>query len=103
MKALSLQSRILVVLLSTVAFLLTATLAWAVVFDYQSRGLVPNGVTLVGHSLAGMTEAQARTAMEEAVSAPMLRPVTVTAENKTWTLDPKGIVIVQFLARPDAR
>jgi lipoprotein-anchoring transpeptidase ErfK/SrfK len=41
-----------------------------------------------------MTEAQARAAIEDAVSTPMLRPVTVTAEGKSWTLDPQGIVVI---------
>ena len=53
-----------------------------------------------------MTEAQARAAIEEAVSTPMLRPVTVTGDNKTWTLDPRGIVVVDvdsMLARRTRR
>jgi len=41
-----------------------------------------------------MTEQQARAAVENAVASPMLQPVTITGENQTWTLDPKGIVHV---------
>jgi lipoprotein-anchoring transpeptidase ErfK/SrfK len=94
MKAPSIASRILLVLISTVLLLLSATLAWGLVLDYQARGLVPKGVSVVGHDLSGMTEAQARAAIDEAVSTPMLRPLTVTAKKKTWTLDPPGIVKV---------
>jgi len=74
--------------------LLSATLAWGVVTDYQSHGVVPQGVTVVGQDLGGMTEAQARAAMDTAVSTPMLRPVTVVHGSRTWTLDPKGLVAI---------
>jgi len=94
MKARSIASRILIVLLATLLLLASASLAWGVVFDYQSRGLVPKGVTVAGHDLSDMTEAQARATIEDAVSSPMLRTVAITGENKAWTLDPKGIVTV---------
>ncbi len=94
MKAPSTASRVILVLVATLLLALSATLAWGVVLDYQARGLVPNGVTVVGHDLSGMTEAQARTAIEEAVSAPMMRPVTITGDNKTWTLNPQSIVTI---------
>jgi lipoprotein-anchoring transpeptidase ErfK/SrfK len=81
---------------------LSASLAWAAVSDYQVRGLVPDGVTVVGRDLSGMTEAQARSAIENAVAAPLLRPVTVTGDRRTWTLDPKGIVSVDVDAMLNA-
>lgn len=94
MKAPSVASRILLVLLATLLLLASASLAWGVVVDYQSRGLVPIGVSVVGHDLGGMTEEQARATIQDAVSSPMLRPVTISGDNKTWTLDPKGIVAI---------
>ena len=94
MKARSIASRILLVLLSTLLLAASGTLAWGAVLDYQARGLVPKGVTIVGHDLTGLTEAQARQVIDESVSAPMMRPVTVVGDHKTWTLDPKGIVTV---------
>jgi lipoprotein-anchoring transpeptidase ErfK/SrfK len=94
MKSQSILSRILVVLLATLLLMASASLAWGVVYDYQSRGLVPEGVTIAGHDLGGMTEAQARTTVEDAVSTPMLRTLTITGDGKTWTLDPKGIVTI---------
>jgi L,D-transpeptidase catalytic domain/Putative peptidoglycan binding domain len=94
MKRRSVFSRIVIVVGATLMLTLSATLAWAAVIDYEARGLVPNGVTVVGHDLSGMTESQARSAIENAVSTPMLRPVTVAGDSKTWTLDPKGIVSV---------
>jgi lipoprotein-anchoring transpeptidase ErfK/SrfK len=74
--------------------LLSGTMAWATANDYQSRGLVPNGVTVAGTSLAGMTEVQARAAIERAVSAPLLRPISVEASGQSFLFDPKGVVTV---------
>jgi lipoprotein-anchoring transpeptidase ErfK/SrfK len=94
MKSQSIATRILVVLIATLLLMASASLAWGVVYDYQSRGLVPEGVTVAGHDLGGMTEAQVRTAVEDAVSTPMLRTLTISGDGKTWTLDPKGIVTI---------
>jgi len=47
---------------------------------------------VVGQDISGMTEQQARSAIEQAVSTPMLRPLTVTTTTESWTLDPSGIV-----------
>ncbi len=94
MKARSTSNSILMVLGAAFMLLLSATLAWGVVTDYQSHGVVPQGVTVAGQDLGGMTEEQARAAMDTAVATPMLRPVTVVYGNKTWTLDPKGLVSI---------
>ena len=94
MKAPSITSRILLVLLATVLLVLSATLAWAAVSDYQDRGIIPDGVTVAGTSLAGMTEQQAREAIKTAVDAPLSRPLTAQVETATYELDPKGIVSV---------
>jgi len=94
MKAPSTASRIILVIVATLLLALSATLAWGVALDYQARGLVSKGVTVAGQDLSGMTETQARAVIENAVSTPMLRPVTITGDNKTWTLDPNGIVAI---------
>ena len=94
MKARHIASRILIVLVSTLMLVASGTLAWGAVLDFQVRGLVPKGVTIVGHDLGGLTEAQARAAIEDNVSTPLLRPVTINGDGKTWTLDPKGIVAI---------
>jgi len=94
MKARTIIGRIVLVLGAALMLAMSATLAWGTVIDYQHRGLVPKGVTVVGRDLSGLNAAQARTAIEEAVSVPLLRPVTVNGDGKTWALDPKGIVSV---------
>jgi lipoprotein-anchoring transpeptidase ErfK/SrfK len=93
-KAPSTPVRILFVVAATLMLVLSGTLAWAAVSDYQVRGLVPKGVTVVGQNLGGMTESQARSAILHAVSAPMLRPVTVTGDNRSWILNPALVVHV---------
>lgn len=90
----SVLSRIAFVLVAALMLALSGTLAWAAVSDYQVRGLVPQGVTVVGRTLGGMTETQARNTIVQAVSTPMMRPITVTGDGKSWTLDPSGIVQV---------
>jgi len=102
MKSRSVASRILIVLLATLLLLASASLAWGVVLDYQARGLVPKGVSVAGQDLSGMTEAQARTVIQDSVSTPMLRTVTVLGDSKSWTLDPKGIVAVDADAMVNA-
>jgi lipoprotein-anchoring transpeptidase ErfK/SrfK len=82
------------VFLATLLLVLSGTLAWATVNDYQQRGLVPTGVSVAGKSLDGMTEAQARAVITQTVATPMMRPVTVTGDKKTFVIDPKGIVTI---------
>lgn len=101
MNARSLTSRIFTAVAATIMFLVTATAAWAVVNDYQVRNVVPKGVTVAGQNLGGMTEAQARKTIENAVSAPMMRSLTVAGDKKTWTLDPKGVVSIDEEAMLD--
>jgi lipoprotein-anchoring transpeptidase ErfK/SrfK len=94
MKSPSLARRVALVLAAMMLLLVSGSLAWATVNDYQSKGFVPKGVTVVGKDLGGMSEPEARTAIESAVSAPLLRPLAVVAANQTFEFDPKGVVAV---------
>ena len=40
-------------LVSVFLLMLSATLAWGVVLDYQSRGTITEGVTIAGEDLSG--------------------------------------------------
>ncbi len=76
-------------------FAFTAASAWAIVSDYQTRFIVPRGVSLEGHDLSGMDPAQVRATIEQAVAVPAMRPLMVSADGtSSWTLDPSGIVSV---------
>lgn len=94
MKAPSLASRILLVVIATTMLVVSGSLAWAAANDYKSRGFVPSGVTVVGTDLSGMTESEARATLEAAVAAPLLRPLNVQAAQHAFVFDPKGIVTV---------
>lgn len=94
MKARTIAQRVMVVLVAAIVIAMSATLAWAVASDYQVRGYVPKGVTVAGRDLSGMTEGQARQAIEETVSSPMLRELAVTGDHKKWTLDSADFVSV---------
>ncbi len=82
------------VVLAVALLAASATMAWAAAFDFQARSTVPAGVTIAGTDLSGMSEAQARSAIESAVSSPVMRPVAVTADGKQFTFDPRGAVTV---------
>jgi lipoprotein-anchoring transpeptidase ErfK/SrfK len=94
MKAPNTFERFALVALATLALLLSGTMAWATANDYGSRTTVPAGVSVNGTDLSGMSIAQARIAIEQAVSAPLMRPLTVTADGKAYTFDPRSSVNV---------
>lgn len=94
MRAPTTAQRVGAVLLATLLLVLSGTMAWAAVYDYNERGSVPNGVTVAGVDLSGMTEAEARNAIELAVSQPLLRPITVEADGTEFSFDPRGTVTV---------
>jgi lipoprotein-anchoring transpeptidase ErfK/SrfK len=73
---------------------ISAASAYAIVSDWTTRDVVPKGASLVGHDLTGMTPSQVRSTIDELVSTPVMRPLTVAGDGKSWDLDPKGIVTV---------
>lgn len=93
--------RVLIIVLATALLVLSGTMAWAAVNDYSARTVVPRGVTVAGTDLSGMTEQQAREAIEQAVAAPLMAPVTVEADGKEFTFDPEGTVEVDIEAMVD--
>jgi len=68
-KAPSTGTTILAILVATILLVLSGTMAWATVNDYAERVAVPMGVSVADADLSGMTEAQARDAVEQAVAA----------------------------------
>lgn len=94
MKARTIASRTFVVFSATIMLALSGSLAWATVYEYQSRVFVPNGVSIAGVDLSGMNESEARSAITAAVSDPLTSPLTVLAEGKQHTLEAEGVVTV---------
>lgn len=94
MKAPTTVQRAMSVLGATLLLALSASMSWAAVNDFVSRATVPRGVSVAGTDLSGMTESEARAAIEGAVSTPLLRPVTVVADEQEMLFDPKGAVSI---------
>lgn len=94
MNAPSLARRLGTLSLSTIALVLSATMAWATVNDFGARGTVPNGVTVVETDLSGMSESAARETIRRTVSAPLFRPLTVVADGGSYVFDPRSAVRV---------
>lgn len=90
----SILKRIGLVLIAAALLALSGTMAWAAVNDYTERTYVTSGVSVAGTDLSGMTEDEARTAIERTVSAPLLEPVSVTANGSQFTFDPTGVVTI---------
>jgi len=91
-KAPSTGTTILAVLVAIVLLVLSGTMAWATVNDYAERVAVPMGVSVAETDLSGMTEAEARDAIERAVAQPLKEPVTVLADGREFAFDPAGAV-----------
>jgi lipoprotein-anchoring transpeptidase ErfK/SrfK len=94
----SLARRIIAVMVATAMLVLSGSMAWAAMHDFDERTYVPQGVTVAGTDLSGMTEAEARSAIEQAVSAPLTRPVTVKVDGKDYEFDASTAVAVDVEA-----
>lgn len=81
-------------LLAAVLVLFVVGSAAAVVGDWLTLPMVPNGVTLAGATVGGLAEAALRARIDEGVSKPAMQPLTVYGDSKTWMLDPQGIVTI---------
>ena len=102
MKAPSLVSRAMIIVLASVLLAFSGSLAWATVNDFQARGLVPPGVSIAAVQLGGSSASEARAAIESAVKTPLLRPLTVSAGGRAFSLDPKTVVTVDVEGMLDA-
>lgn len=86
--------RVLAVITAALLLLLSGSMAWATAYEYQTRRYIPAGVTVAGASLGGLSHEEASSIIASAVTGPLMRPVEVLADGKTFTYDPKGAVQV---------
>ncbi len=93
--------KLLALLMAVLMLTLSAGFAWAAADDYANRGLVPDGVTLGDESLSGLTADQVREVIDSEVSDPLMQPVTVTFQDKEFTLDPQGSLSIDVEAMLD--
>lgn len=101
MKSPTLISRVSILAAATALMVLSSTMAWATLNDFASRSRVPAGVTIAGTDLGGLTREEAADAITSAVSAPVLRPVSVRIGEKEYAFDPREAVTVDVDAMLD--
>lgn len=94
--------RVVSLLLASTMLLASAGFAWAVADDYRTKDIVPAGVTFKGTELGGLPVAQAKSAIEDAVSSTYMGPVTVKTQAGEFTFDPKGTVSADLDAMLDS-
>lgn len=80
--------------MATVLLLLSGTMAWAAAYEYRTRTLIPYGVVVAGAQLGGLDAEQAASVIASAVTGPLTRPISVSADGKTFEFDPSGAVSV---------
>jgi lipoprotein-anchoring transpeptidase ErfK/SrfK len=85
-------------LIAVTLSLFIAAALWAAFDDYLLRDTLPAGATVSGVAVGGLTPAQATRIVEEQVSGPLLRSVTVTFRGTPATVDPAAFVSVDVAA-----
>ena len=77
-------------IVSAVAVLVLAGLAVAVaIFGAKSKDKIADGIKIGTVDVSGMTAAEARAAVQNALVAPLDKPITVKFEGQTWKLSAK--------------
>ncbi|TDB36987.1 MAG: hypothetical protein D9V44_10840 [Actinobacteria bacterium] len=88
--------RIFASFLALVLFALAGGTAFAVADDFVAREILPAGASVEGHSLGGLTRAQALEVVREKIAKPLAEPLTVTHGSESFTLDAASMVAVDI-------
>lgn len=94
MNAPSLGRRFAAIVVATILFLASGTLAWAAASDYQAYDLAPANTKVAGRDISGMNRDQARAVVQANVVAPVQKPVTVLYLGQPYTFSGSGVVSV---------
>jgi lipoprotein-anchoring transpeptidase ErfK/SrfK len=97
----SLPVRIIALLSAIALFLLAGGGALAVADDYLAREILPQGSTVAGLDVSGLTRDQARALVEAQVAQPLAEPVTVTHAGQSFTLDAGSMIAVDVAGMVD--
>jgi lipoprotein-anchoring transpeptidase ErfK/SrfK len=76
------------VLLAAVGLALTAGGAYAYFWDQSRSDLIAKGVTIAGHDVGGMREAEARATLEDLFARRLREPVRVVYKGRSFTVRP---------------
>jgi lipoprotein-anchoring transpeptidase ErfK/SrfK len=88
----SLPVRVVALACALALFILAGSGALAVADDFLVRDVLPEGSTIAGLDVSGMTRNEAREFVEAEVAAPLGEPLSVRHEGRTFTLD-AGLMI----------
>lgn len=94
MRRMSALSRSFALLGALILFVIAGGGAFAVADDYLAREVIPAGAAVAGIDVGGLTRAEARAAITTGVAEPLGQPVTVTYEDRQFTLDAALMITV---------
>jgi lipoprotein-anchoring transpeptidase ErfK/SrfK len=98
----SLPVRIIALIGAVALFILAGGAAYAVADDYLTREVLPEGASVAGVDVAGLTRQQARALVESEVAEPLAEPVTVVHGDRSFTLDAGSMITVDVEAMVDS-
>lgn len=90
----SLPVRIIALLGAAALFLSAGGGALAVADDYLNREVLPEGSTIAGIEVSGLTRDEARALVTAEIAEPLAEPVTVTYAEHSFTLDAGSMIAV---------
>ncbi|MRS12879.1 MAG: hypothetical protein EG823_07380 [Actinobacteria bacterium] len=110
MRRASLLVRIIALIGAIALFLIAGGGAFAIADDYLTREILPEGASVAGVDVSGLTREQARERVTADVAEPLAEPVTVVHGDRSFTLnagsmisvDVAGMVETAFAPRGDA-
>lgn len=98
----SLPVRIIALIGAIALFILAGGGAYAVADDYLAREVLPAGAKVAGVDVAGLTRAEARERVQAEVAQPLSEPVTVTHEDRSFTLEAGSMISVDVAGMVEA-
>lgn len=98
----SLPARVLALACALLLFVVAGGGALAVADDYLARDVLPEGATIAGLDVSGLTREQARELVESEIAAPLAEPMTVVYDANSFTLDAGSMITVDTEAMVDA-
>lgn len=94
--------RILALIGAVVLFFAAGGGTLAVADDYLTREVLPLGAEVAGVDVSMLTRAEARALVEREIAEPLTQPLTVTYEERSFTLDAAALVSVDVEGMVDA-
>lgn len=98
----SLPARIAALVCALMLFVLAGGGALAVADDFLTREVLPEGSTIAGLDVSGLTREQARARIDAEIAAPLAAPITVVHAEHSFTLDAGTMIDVDTAGMVEA-